>query len=92
MKYIAIYLAVINITTILVTIMDKLRARAGSWRFSERSLIILGLLGGAISEYTTMKIIRHKTRHNKFMIGLPVIIFLQLAIVILYILKVAQIF
>ena len=32
----------------------------------------LGALGGALPMYVTMRIIRHKTKHKKFMIGLPV--------------------
>ena len=46
-------------------------------RVSEKSLLILALLGGSVAELLTMLKIRHKTKHKKFMIGLPVIIFLQ---------------
>lgn len=42
-----------------------------------------GFLGGALLEFLTMKIIQHKTRHKKFMIGLPVMIFAQAFLVIL---------
>ena len=31
------------------------------FRISEKTLIILALLGGALAEYTTMRFIRHKT-------------------------------
>ncbi len=42
-----------------------------------------GLVGGALLEFLTMKIIRHKTRHKKFMIGLPVMIIIQAITVVL---------
>ena len=49
-------------------------------------LAALILFGGAFAEYCAMRIIRHKTLHKKFMIGLPLIILLHLALagVILY--------
>ena len=33
--------------------------------------------------YLTMRIIRHKTLHKKFMIGIPLIILLQIVLVLL---------
>ena len=32
--------------------------------------------------YAVMRIIRHKTRHNKFMIGIPLIILLQVGVIL----------
>ena len=43
-------------------------------------LLFVALLGGAVGEYITMRLIRHKTRHKKFMITLPVFILLQAAL------------
>jgi uncharacterized membrane protein YsdA (DUF1294 family) len=40
---------------------------------------MISALGGSVFMYLTMLVIRHKTQHKKFMIGIPVIIFLQLA-------------
>ena len=91
-KYIPfiIYFAVISFITAVVTVVDKYNAKKGSFRISEKALFILALLGGSLSEYTTMRLIRHKTLHKRFMIGLPLIMLLQLTAIILssiYILK-----
>jgi uncharacterized membrane protein YsdA (DUF1294 family) len=40
------------------------------------------LLGGSVMMFIVMRIIRHKTRHNKFMLGIPLIILLQIAIIL----------
>ena len=84
-KIILIYLFIISTLTVLLTIYDKIAAK--KWpqhRISEAMLILLALLGGALAEYVVMKLIRHKTRHKKFMIGLPVIILLHIALVVVY--------
>lgn len=84
-----VYLTVINIAAIIMTIADKKRAVRGKWRISEFSLMLLGFLGGAAGEFITMKKIHHKTKHAKFMIGLPLEIFFHIVILILIIYKVA---
>lgn len=81
------WLAFISLATTAVTAADKLKAKKGSFRVSEKTLIILALLGGSLAEYFTMRLIRHKTLHKKFMIGLPVIIIFQLITAILIIFK-----
>ena len=76
-----IYLIFISMCSIIVTVADKLLAMGhSSSRVSERSLIVLGFLGGSFFMYLTMRIISHKTRHKKFMVGLPVIFLVQIAI------------
>lgn len=77
-----IYFTLISLITAAVTAADKHKAKKGSFRISEATLFILALLGGALSEYITMRLIRHKTLHKRFMLGLPLIIILQLAAVI----------
>lgn len=79
--FIAYYVA-ISLVTFFVTISDKYRAKKGEYRVSEATLFVLAFLGGGLSEYLTMLLIRHKTLHKRFMIGLPVIIILHLAIII----------
>lgn len=72
-----IYLTGISLITALITALDKYKAKNGRWRIPEATLFILALLGGSVAEYTVMRLIRHKTKHKRFMIGLPVIIILQ---------------
>lgn len=88
--YIAlIYFALINITASLMAAIDKGRAVKGKWRISEKSLMLVGLMGGAAGEFLTLKAIHHKTKHAKFMVGLPLEIFLHLVMLALIIYKVA---
>lgn len=79
----AIYLIVINLIAVIVTIYDKLCAVKRRWRVKESTLLLLSALGGGISMYITMLLIRHKTRHIKFMLGIPLILIFQLLIAIL---------
>lgn len=86
---IPVYLLLINIISAVFTAADKYKAKRGRFRISEDLLLTLAFIGGAAAEYITMKIIRHKTKHKKFMIGLPAIMILHAAaaILVLYILK-----
>lgn len=86
--FILIWLGLISLITLILTVYDKVAAKKNPrHRVPENTLIYMGILGGAAVEYITMKIIRHKTRHRKFMTGLPVIIVLHIiaAAVYLYI-------
>ena len=76
----AIYLILINLIAVIVTIYDKLCAVKRRWRVKESTLLLLSALGGSISMYITMLLIRHKTRHIKFMLGIPLILIFQLLI------------
>jgi len=73
-----VYFGLISLASMVVTICDKVRSRKGQWRVSENTLLILSALGGSVAMYLTMHIIRHKTRHIKFMVGIPIIILFQL--------------
>ena len=74
-----IYFAAISLVALFVTVYDKWAAKKRpKHRTPERTLLIISALGGSVFMYLTMLGIRHKTQHKKFMIGIPVIIFLQL--------------
>ncbi|MGP1544376.1 MAG: DUF1294 domain-containing protein [Candidatus Fimenecus sp.] len=79
-----IYIIIISTITALITSADKRKAVLKKQRISEKTLFLLAISGGAFAEYFTMLIIRHKTKHKKFMICLPIIIILQLVICILF--------
>lgn len=71
----------ISLITAIITLLDKYKAKKGKRRIPEATLFILAFLGGSVSEYVTMRLIRHKTLHKRFMIGLPLMIILQAALV-----------
>ena len=78
-REVLIYLLAINIVAISLTIYDKIASKKfRKNRIRENVLLLIGALGGAISMYITMKLIRHKTCHKKFMVGLPIILILQI--------------
>ena len=75
------YLIVINIVTFLVYGIDKLKAKQGSWRISEATLLIFAVIGGSIGALLGMKVWRHKTMHKKFKYGLPLILIIQIILI-----------
>ena len=79
-KYLIFYFIGINILASFITILDKIKAKHNKWRIKESTLITLAVAGGSIGEYITMLIIRHKTKHKKFTIGIPLIITIQIII------------
>jgi uncharacterized membrane protein YsdA (DUF1294 family) len=80
--YALIYIAAISLIAIILTVLDKNAARRNAWRIKERTLLTVSILGGSAAMLITMLAIRHKTRHVKFMIGIPIILLLQVAIVV----------
>ncbi|MBQ2694620.1 MAG: DUF1294 domain-containing protein [Clostridia bacterium] len=74
-----IYFVAVLIVAAIMTLADKFFAKKGMWRIPEATLMLVGFLGGALSMYITMRTIRHKTKHKKFMIGLPIMIALHVA-------------
>ena len=79
-----IYLAVISVISVIVCIYDKIAAKvAQRHRTREATLLILSALGGSVAMFLTMQIIRHKTKHLKFMLGIPAIIAVQIALIAL---------
>lgn len=58
---------------------DKRRAARGRRRIPERVLLASALLGGSLGALAGMQIFRHKTRHRRFSLGLPLIFLLQTA-------------
>ncbi len=82
MKFLALYLFFINVVAVIVCIADKIKARLGGWRISEKTLFIISFIGGAVGMYITMQLIRHKTQHKRFMIVLPLVILVQCIILL----------
>ncbi|HHT54915.1 MAG TPA: DUF1294 domain-containing protein [Clostridiales bacterium] len=75
-----IYLFVISLLTVAFTCYDKAASKKlPGRRVPEATLLFMALIGGSVAMYVTMRTIRHKTQHAKFMIGIPAIILLQLA-------------
>lgn len=77
------YLIAISIISVVVCIYDKFASKhMTKHRTREATLLLLSALGGSVAMLLTMLIIRHKTKHVKFMLGIPLIIILQAALAI----------
>lgn len=76
-KIILAYLIIINAAAFVLMLVDKQKARRGSWRIPEARLMGIAALGGSIGAITGMYLFRHKTKHPKFYIGLPLILAAQ---------------
>jgi uncharacterized membrane protein YsdA (DUF1294 family) len=78
MKYLLIYLLLINAAGFVIMFVDKWKARKNRWRIPEATLMTVAALGGSIGSLLGMYTFRHKTLHLKFVIGIPAIIVLQI--------------
>lgn len=81
------YLIIINAAALLLMLIDKQKAKHGKWRISEKTLIGTALLGGSIGAILGMNIFRHKTKHPKFSIGLPLILAVQIMLCVLFLMR-----
>ena len=77
-----VYLLVMNAVGFAVMGMDKYKAIKGRWRVPEKTLFLLSILGGSVGTWAGMYAFRHKTKHWYFVIGMPAILFIQIALVI----------
>lgn len=84
---IAVYSLCINITAVCMTVYDKKAAVRHTRRIPEKNLMLTVLLGGGIGMYLTMFTIRHKTRHLKFVAGVPAITIPEIILFLLLILR-----
>ena len=82
MKALAIYLILINALSFMLMLADKLRAQKNAWRIPEATLLGAAAIGGSIGALMGMYLMRHKTRHLKFTVGIPVILALQIILLI----------
>ncbi len=78
MRVFLIYLAAVSAAAVVLTISDKWCARKTRQRVPEAVLFFTAVLGGSAAMYVTMLLIRHKTLHKRFMLGLPTILLLQI--------------
>ena len=76
-KFALIYIAAVSLISVIVTVYDKIAAKRGASRTPEKTLLLLSALGGSVFMFLTMLMIRHKTQHLKFILGIPFIIIFQ---------------
>jgi uncharacterized membrane protein YsdA (DUF1294 family) len=74
------YLLIINVLAFVCYGLDKLKAKRNAQRVSERTLLLLALVGGGVGAWLGMLVWRHKTKHAKFRFGVPILLLLQAAL------------
>ena len=75
---IILYLIIINAVGFLLMLADKRAAKKSAWRIPEARLMSIALSGGCFGVYAGMMLFRHKTKHPKFSIGVPLIMVLYI--------------
>lgn len=86
-KFIIIYLAIMNALGLCMMFADKQKAKNHSWRTPEKVLFMVSLLGGSLGTWAGMYLFRHKTKHWYFVVFMPIIFFVHLAILIFCMIK-----
>lgn len=86
-KLILLYLLIINAIGFVLMLVDKHKARKNLWRIPESTLMTAAALGGSVGCLIGMYTVRHKTRHLKFTLGIPLILAAQVALALFLLLK-----
>lgn len=81
MKFILVYFIAINIFGIYIMYLDKRKAKKGYWRVPEATLFMVAAIFGSLGVLIGMKLFHHKTKHLKFVIGIPAILILQVYLI-----------
>ena len=76
--YFLLYLLIINVISCGLFAWDKRRSQQGAWRIRENDLLLSAIIGGSLGGLVGMYAFRHKTRHIKFKVGIPLILVLQI--------------
>lgn len=77
-----LYLLIINAAGFLLMLVDKHKAKKNQWRIPESTLMLTAALGGSVGSLIGMYTVRHKTKHPKFTVGIPLILALQIILAV----------
>lgn len=82
-----VYMLVMSIAGFISMGVDKRRAVKGKWRVSEAALFVIALIGGALGSVIGMRVFRHKTKHWYFVVFMPLIMVIQIALIVFLFIK-----
>ena len=74
------YFIILNIITFILMGVDKRKAIKHQWRISEKTLWITAIIGGSIGAIIGMRFFKHKTKHQLFTVGMPLILVVQVVL------------
>ncbi|MGG4032516.1 DUF1294 domain-containing protein [Paenibacillus cisolokensis] len=78
--FISAYLIIVNLIGFVMMGVDKRRAGAKRRRIREKTLFAACAAGGAAGVWAGMRQWRHKTKHRRFVIGVPALLLLNIAV------------
>ena len=84
MEEIIIYYIAVNIAALIMYGADKIFAKKGMRRISEKARILVAAIGGAFGAYAGMELFRHKTKHTKFVVGVPILMAVHLGMLVYF--------
>ena len=79
-RILLIYLAVVNILTIIVFGVDKMNAKPNRQRVRIVTLLGLAFIGGSVGALIGMYGFHHKTKKAYFTVGVPLILLMQVVV------------
>ena len=85
-RVLLIALAAVNLLAFILYGIDKFKAKKGAWRIPEASLLLVAFLGGSLGALLGMELFRHKTKHAKFKVLVPLFLILHVVLAV-YIVK-----
>ena len=89
MDTLLIYLLTVNALALAFMLADKRKAKKNAWRIPEATLMGLAAIGGSLGAWLGMVLFRHKTRHPKFSVGIPVLMLLHITLLLWLVPKIA---
>ena len=78
MEPLSIYLIIINALGFLLMRIDKQKAKKKRWRIPDAAV------GGSLGSLMGMYAFRHKTRHTKFTVGVPLLMTVHIILLLLW--------
>lgn len=84
MKIFLYYALIINLYGFFLMYYDKNKSKKSQWRIPEKRLFAVAIAFGSIGIFLGMHLFRHKTKHLKFVFGIPFIGLVQLFILFKY--------
>lgn len=75
------YLMIINLIGYFIMYIDKKKAINNNYRIPEKNLFLICIMGGSLGLLIGMYKFHHKTRHNKFVYGVPLVLIVNIIVI-----------
>ncbi|MDO5153081.1 MAG: DUF1294 domain-containing protein [Eubacteriales bacterium] len=81
-EFLLLYLLIVNALGFVLMLVDKFKAKKNLWRIPEATLMMVAAIGGSVGSLIGMYTVRHKTKHRKFTVGIPLILVVQVVLAV----------